>query len=283
MEKKVLLKNLVDNGTNLRKQITSKVRVSDNGAYPIGEIWDANTTTGVIVDSAVAAVESTVMQSVREMEARIGDLGTVEQNGVERDVTIKEYVDASRQNAIESFIPANPYPNTWRTNGTMADLIEDINNDPDATTGKTFLNTISVSDLPGDMIQAEVRVDIMSQLGNHKVLLFTTTSSDTAPYHWEYTSAYGREGEWRSWMTNSNNYYTKSEVNQMVSNIDLTDYYTKNQVDSMVSNIASADGYSHVFLTQTEYDNLASKNPNVIYFIIAGGSAFPAEFPITLA
>lgn len=54
MNKKVLLKQLVDNGTNLRKQITSKVRVSDQGVYPIGEIWDANTVVDVIVNGAHA-------------------------------------------------------------------------------------------------------------------------------------------------------------------------------------------------------------------------------------
>lgn len=52
MEKKVLLKDLVDTGTNLRKQITSKVRVSDQGVYPIGEIWDANTVIDVIVNGS---------------------------------------------------------------------------------------------------------------------------------------------------------------------------------------------------------------------------------------
>ena len=49
MEKKVLLKDLVDSGTHIRKQIVSKVRVTDEGVYPIGELWDANTTLDVII------------------------------------------------------------------------------------------------------------------------------------------------------------------------------------------------------------------------------------------
>lgn len=52
MEKKVYLKDLVEFGSNTRKQITSKVRVSDQGVYPIGEIWDANTVIDVIVNGA---------------------------------------------------------------------------------------------------------------------------------------------------------------------------------------------------------------------------------------
>ena len=66
MEKKVLLKDLVDSGTNLRKQITSKVRVSDQGVYPIGEIWDANTTINTIVDGASIAFDS-----LKEVEQKL--------------------------------------------------------------------------------------------------------------------------------------------------------------------------------------------------------------------
>ena len=66
MEKKVLLKELVDTGTNLRKQIISKVRVSDQGVYPIGEIWDANTTLNTIVDGASIAFDT-----LKEVEVKL--------------------------------------------------------------------------------------------------------------------------------------------------------------------------------------------------------------------
>ena len=73
MEKKVLLKELVDTGTNLRKQIISKVRVSDQGAYPIGEIWDANTTINTIVDGASIAFDTLkeVEEKLEEHDAQI--------------------------------------------------------------------------------------------------------------------------------------------------------------------------------------------------------------------
>ena len=73
MEKKVLLKDLVDTGTNLRKQITSKVRVSDQGVYPIGEIWDANTTVSTIVDGASIAFDTLkeVQQKLEQHDAQI--------------------------------------------------------------------------------------------------------------------------------------------------------------------------------------------------------------------
>ena len=88
MEKKVLLKELVDTGTNLRKQITSKVRVSDKGVYPIGEIWDANTTLDIIVNGAhythdtireldefTHSVDNYAHTEVNKLYQLIGDLG----------------------------------------------------------------------------------------------------------------------------------------------------------------------------------------------------------------
>lgn len=73
MEKKVLLSELVENGSSLRKQITSKVRVSDQGVYPIGEIWDANTTINTIVDGASIAFDTLkeVEEKLEEHDAQI--------------------------------------------------------------------------------------------------------------------------------------------------------------------------------------------------------------------
>ena len=93
------------------------------------------------------------------------------------------------------------FPVGWRTSGTMAQLIADINGDATAIKGKSYLSTVSYSDLPAGLQQAEMVVEIMDELaGLGKVILFTVTSSDTAPYHWEYTSAYGAAGEWRGFV-----------------------------------------------------------------------------------
>lgn len=69
MEKKVLLKQLVDGGTNLRKQIISKVRVSDEGVYPIGELWDANTILDIIVNGAHEQHDT-----IRELDSFVHDI-----------------------------------------------------------------------------------------------------------------------------------------------------------------------------------------------------------------
>ena len=66
----------------------------------------------------------------------------------------------------------------------MAQLIADINADNNASVGKTYLSTVSFSDLPASLVQAEMLVYIMDeQEGIGKVILFTVTSSGVSPYH----------------------------------------------------------------------------------------------------
>ena len=98
-------------------------------------------------------------------------------------------------------ISKQKFPSSWRKNGTMSQLISDINSDTSAVVGRSYLSTVSCSDLPASLIQAEMIVEIMDEIsGLGKVILFTVTSSNTAPYHWEYTSAYGTSGSWRSFV-----------------------------------------------------------------------------------
>ena len=94
-------------------------------------------------------------------------------------------------------------PETWDTTHSMAELIASINADETAIPGKSYLGTVQLSDLPAGMMQAELIIDIMDQLGTDgdKVIVFSLSSADISPYKWEYTSAYGRVGAWRSWAT----------------------------------------------------------------------------------
>ena len=111
-------------------------------------------------------------------------------------------VDDLNNNVIS--ITANqPFPDSWHTSGHLSDLISDINRDSTATKGKIYLSTVSFDDLPSGMMQAEMKVEMMSN-GNSsgKIMLFTITSEDVSPYHWEATSAYGRNATWRSFVNN---------------------------------------------------------------------------------
>lgn len=104
------------------------------------------------------------------------------------------------------------FPSGWRTSGTMAQLIADINGDSSAKRGMSYLSTVSITDLPAGMVQAEMLAEIMDELAGDKTVLFTVTSSNTSPYHWEYTSAYGASGTWRSFGGGSADYATTSEA-----------------------------------------------------------------------
>ena len=94
-------------------------------------------------------------------------------------------------------------PSTWDTDHTMDELIASINADNTAVPGNSYLGTVTLSDLPGSMVQAELIIDVMDQLGDDgdKVIVFHLSSADISPYMWEYTSAYGVSGTWRSWVT----------------------------------------------------------------------------------
>lgn len=188
----------------------------------------------------------------------------------------------------EEVIINESFPSGWHTTGTMADLITDINADSDAVVGKSYMNTVSFSDLPSGISQAELKVDVISELqGEGKVLVFTVTSSDVSPYHWEYTSAYGASGTWRSWANSSDlaNYYTKTQSNnlfatQVVVNqeiaariqadadittalgakADKSDTYTKTQVDTA---LALKQDASTAF--SGDYDDLTNKPDLTVY------------------
>ena len=178
------------------------------------------------------------------------------------------------------------YPSAWLQSQDMEDLIQAINDDSDAVVGKVYMDTISLSDLPASMQQAEVKVEIMSELqGEGKVLLFTVTSSNTSPYHWEYTSAYGETGTWREWATAAqlNNYYdkttsdgkyaTQTVVNEEIAariagdgalntalgaKADKTDTYTKTQVDTALNAKADSSSLATV-ATSGSYNDLSNK------------------------
>ena len=144
--------------------------------------------------------------AVKEITKEIVD------NAPEALDTLKELADAlnddsnfattiiNRINAIDTTY--RDIPAGWDVDHSMSQLIASINNDTTAVPGKSYLGTVHLSDLPENMMQAELIIEVMDQLGSdgNKVIKFELSSSDVAPYKWEYTSAYGALGEWRSWV-----------------------------------------------------------------------------------
>ena len=105
---------------------------------------------------------------------------------------------------IQSTVMANePFPSSWRTNGTMEQLISDINADTSVVPGKIYLKTVTISDLPAGMQQAEMKVEIMGQQSGEFIMVFSVSSATTAPYKWEYSAYNEHHGPWRSWLPSS--------------------------------------------------------------------------------
>ena len=185
-------------------------------------------------------------------------------------IATKEYVDTSVANVDVPEVPENvsaftndagyltttnqSFPAGWHKNGTMADLIDDINADDTAIPGKTYISTVSFSDLPFStdpefpdrrLIQGEMKVEIMNGDSNDgKVIVFTLTSS-LKPYHWEYTSLYGRTSEWRSFISDDVNVPTNVSAFTndagYITSADLPDYLTDSDMPTAGSFPADSD------------------------------------------
>lgn len=85
MEKRVLLTELVDRGTHLRKEITPTATITDNGKYPAGTFWDANKTLNEIVAGATDA-QDTLKEVEDKLNKEIEDARKAEQD-------IKDQID----------------------------------------------------------------------------------------------------------------------------------------------------------------------------------------------
>lgn len=145
----------------------------------------------------------------RDLQKQINELNA-KVNSSSNDIALKtinhESIKGEGNIDIQAYVTANEaYPEDWLDGvTTMAGLIAKINDDPNAVPGKIYLSTVSFSDLPANMMFAEVKAEIMTQGQYGKVILFTVTSSNVAPYHWEYTSTWRQTGTWRAFQVADN-------------------------------------------------------------------------------
>lgn len=157
---------------------------------------------------------------------------------------------------IQAVVKANePMPDYWDKSHTMLDLINSINADDTVSKGKIYLSTCHISDLPGGMTQAEVKVEIMGKQSGEFIMLFTVTSADIAPYKWEYTAYHGSKGPWRSWITSSTSLFSGSynDLSDKPTNVSTFNndagYLTSHQdLTSLINRIEvleAAAGISH--------------------------------------
>ena len=154
---------------------------------------------------------------------------------------------------IQASITANEeFPSGWPKSGTMSQLVTAINNDTSVKKGKIYLSTVTFSDLPPGLSQAEMKVEIMDVNVSGVIKVFTVTSEDIPPYHWERTSAYNRLTLWRSWLPDV--VEDPEEDGSLHSAVTTGEKYNWNHKAEIWHG------------TQAEYD-LLTPDPNTIYVI----------------
>ena len=90
-----------------------------------------------------------------------------------------------------------PFPSTWPTTGRFEDLLAAIRVDIIAVKGASFLGEVTFDDLPANLGNAEIKVEILEgTTPATKVIHSVITSGNRQPYRWEYTS-------WNSGNSNS--------------------------------------------------------------------------------
>ena len=90
-----------------------------------------------------------------------------------------------------------PFPSTWPTSGKFEDLLAAIRVDTIAVKGASFLGEVTFDDLPANLGNAEIKVEILEgTTPATKVIHSVITSGNREPYRWEYTS-------WNSGNSNS--------------------------------------------------------------------------------
>lgn len=90
-----------------------------------------------------------------------------------------------------------PFPSTWPTAGKFEDLLAAIRVDTIAVKGASFLGEVTFDDLPANLGNAEIKVEILEgTTPATKVIHSVITSGNREPYRWEYTS-------WNSGNSNS--------------------------------------------------------------------------------
>ena len=103
------------------------------------------------------------------------------------------------------------FPSYVVTDGTMTELIAslDENNTP---TGIIYFGGITCSDLPDNMMQAELKIEVVKNSDNLNVYYFTIVSTNVSPYLWTGTGYQGDFSGWEARPTAQNLENTKTEI-----------------------------------------------------------------------
>ncbi len=190
--------SITDNAGIRRK---ANIAIGNSGNYPSGTILDANAVEKMVEEkiNAVIGGATSAGDTLKELQDTIptkvsdltNDAGYVTENNGQLQVNTTNI----------SVISNQPFPASWPTTNqySFSDLISAIDADTDAIKGKVYLSTVHYDDLPGDMGDAELKIEVMDQRAGHKIAVFTITSANVSPYNWHATMWGGDLTSWHSY------------------------------------------------------------------------------------
>ena len=177
--------------------------VGDGGSYSSGDMLDANAVEALI-NSKIAGVvggATTSSDTLKEIEDKIDALAmsqiTNDAGYVQQDQNGQLKINETNITIVSN----QPFPASWPTGSdkTFSDLVTAIDNDAEAVKGKVYLSTVHYSDLPANMGDAEVKVEIMDSSHAHKIAVLSITSANVSPYNWHATIWSGDITDWHSY------------------------------------------------------------------------------------
>ena len=189
----------VRDNVGIRREV--EMEVGSSNGYASGIILDANATAKLIEDKIAAVVGTAAanVDTLGELAAAIptklsdltNDVGFVTENNGQLQVNTTNI----------SVISNQPFPSTWPISNeyALSDLVSAIDADTDAIKGKVYLSTVHYNDLPADMADAELKIEVMDVRSGHKIAVFTITSTNVSPYNWHATMWGGELTDWRSY------------------------------------------------------------------------------------
>jgi len=98
------------------------------------------------------------------------------------------------------------YPVSWPTTSTTSTkaFCDAVAADTSAVVGKMYLGEVRWSDLPANIVNGEVKVEIMDgTTASDKVIVLTLTSGNVTPYMWQYVYWNGGSNVsgWKTWLS----------------------------------------------------------------------------------
>ena len=160
----------------IQEKLTAGSNIQINGNTISATDTTYTNGSGLNLSGTEFSVDTTTIQE----KLTFDNTPTANSNNPVTSQGIKTYVDNNKA--------FKPYPNTVRTNGTTEQFLNDIVA-LGAEAGTAYLGTVSLSDLPGQLIQEEVEAYVYNE---YTVWAFLR-SADTAPYQW-WTCSYDYQG-----------------------------------------------------------------------------------------